>query len=106
LRMLFVPSTSLDEELLPGDGVWGREQLVQQNDRFVAAVKAAFRAGLESRAAAEASCIMNGKQRTDEITIELAWRYLRSSMDAGLDVSSAAIIARCSGACELGLGGG
>jgi len=43
------------------------------------------------------ACLMNGKQRTDEITIELAWRYLRSNMDAGLDVSSAAIIARCPG---------
>jgi len=92
--MLFVPfSFDLDEQC----GDWTREQLVQQNERFVAAVERAFELGLESRATAEASCLMNGKQRTDEITIELAWRYLRSNMDAGLDVSSAAIIARCPG---------
>ena len=46
------------------------------DDRFTAAVKAAFDLGLESRAAAAATYAMSGKQRAEEIAIELAWRYL------------------------------
>jgi len=54
--MLFVPfSFDLDEQC----GDWTREQLVQQNERFVAAVERAFELGLESRATAEASCLPN-----------------------------------------------
>ena len=93
---MLVPSIFLEKiDDLHGD--WSCEQLRKMNEDFVSAVESAFELGLESRATAEASCLMNGKQRTDEITIELAWRYLRSNMDAGLDVSSAAIIARCPG---------
>ena len=41
----------------PGDeqnGGWSREQLLRMRDRYVAAVEAAFRSGLESRTAASA----------------------------------------------------
>jgi hypothetical protein len=53
--MLFVPLTSLDEELLPGDGLWNRERLRKMNEDFVAVVERAFELGLESRAAAGAT---------------------------------------------------
>ena|SRR6516162_10886741 len=56
--MLFVPC-------LPGDEVCGdytREQLIEMNDRFVAAVEATFAAGLESPSAAQATVKVNGKQ--------------------------------------------
>jgi len=45
--MLFVPPFSLDsaEEVC---GIWSRDQLVEMNDRFVAAVLTAFELGLES----------------------------------------------------------
>jgi len=82
-------------------GAWSREQLLEMDDRFTAAVKAAFDLGLESRAAAAATYAMNGKQRAEEIAIELAWRYLRTNMDAGIDVSFVEVLAfareRCSG---------
>jgi len=41
----------------PGDelqGGWSREQLLRMHDRYVAAVEAAFRSGLESPASASA----------------------------------------------------
>jgi hypothetical protein len=41
----------------PGDelqGGWTREQLIRMDDRFVVAVEAAFRSGLESPASASA----------------------------------------------------
>src|SRR5262245_40886762 len=98
--MLFVPSHPLDEELY-GDGTWLREELEVMDAAFVARVEAAFQAGLESRSAAAASVKMNGKQRADEIAIELAWRWLRENMDANVDVSFVEVVAfvqaRCSG---------
>jgi|SRR5215831_6821564 len=90
---------SLDEELLPGDGLWSREQLEEMNRRFVAAVELAFSKSLESRAAAAAIYFrnaMNGKQYTEAV-IEAAWRYLLINMDEGKDVTFAAIVARCPG---------
>src|SRR5262245_16918206 len=52
--MLFVPSLSdLDPELC--NGLWSRDQLVEMDSRFTAAVAAAFSQGLESRAAASAT---------------------------------------------------
>ena len=83
------------------EGNWSREQLETMNDRFVAAMEAAFDAGLESRASASATVKMNGKQRADEIVIELAWRWLRENMEANVDISFVEVVAfvqaRCSG---------
>jgi len=91
----------LDEELYPGCGLWSRSELEGMDAAFVAAVEQAFDLGLESRAAAAATYAMNGKQRAEEIAIELAWRYLRTNMDAGIDVSFVEVLAfareRCSG---------
>jgi hypothetical protein len=84
----------LDEELLSGDGLWSREQLEEMNCRFVAAMELAFAKGLESRAAAAATYAVNGKQRADEITVELAWRWF---VAANFDVPAAVILARCPG---------
>ena len=45
------------EPLQPGDeqnGEWTREQLMRMHDRYVAAVEAAIRLGLENRASASA----------------------------------------------------
>src|SRR5262249_61652958 len=82
-------------------GDWPRERLIEINDAFVSVVERAFELGLESRAAASASVKMNGKLRADEIAIELAWRWLRENMDAGIDISFVEVVAfvqaRCSG---------
>jgi hypothetical protein len=98
---------SYDDELY-GDGTWSREQLETMNDRFVAAMEAAFDAGLESRASASATVKMNGKQRADEIAIELAWRWLRENMDAGVDVAFVEVVAfvnaRCPGVDRARIG--
>jgi len=90
------------------EGNWSREQLEIMNDRFVAAMEAAFDAGLESRASASATVKMNGKQRADEIAIELAWRWLRENMDAGVDVAFVEVVAfvnaRCPGVDRARIG--
>ena len=102
--MLFVPSIlDLDEEC--GDGLWSREQLEEMNRRFVAAMELAFAKGVESRAATGATVRVgssrDGKEAVIESAIESAWRWLRSNMDAGIDVSFAEVVlfvqARCSG---------
>src|SRR5215472_7181876 len=89
--MLFVPC-------LPGDEVCGdytREQLLEMNNRFVAAVEAAFAAGLESSSAARATVKVNGKQRlTEEGTIELAWRWFT---EAKFQATALEVMARCPG---------
>jgi hypothetical protein len=87
-------SSSLDEELLVGGDLWSRAELEMMDREFCARVESAFSAGLESRAAAEASCIMNGKQRADELTIELAWRRFR---DAKFEMTAVEVLARCPG---------
>jgi hypothetical protein len=49
----------------PGDelqGGWSREQLIQMDDRYVVAVEAAIRLGLENRASASA-CERRGRSR-------------------------------------------
>jgi len=90
--MLFVPC-------LPGDEICGdytHEQLLEMNNRFVAAVETAFEAGLESRAAAAATYfrnVTNGKQRTEAV-IEAAWCWF---VDARFEATAAAIMARCPG---------
>jgi hypothetical protein len=64
------------------------------NRRFVEAVERAFELRLESRAAAAATVYVNGKQRTDEIAIELAWRWF---VDVKFDASAAEVMSRCPG---------
>ena len=90
-------SYPFDEELYAGDGLWSRSELEEMNDRFVAAVEQAFASGGESRTAAAATMKMNGKPRADEIVIELAWRYLRTNMEAGIDVTFFEVAGRCPG---------
>lgn len=69
-------NSSLDEELLSGDGLWPRDQLEQMDASFVAAVERAFALGLESRVAAAATVVFrNGSQRLEEAAIEGAWRW-------------------------------
>src|SRR5262249_36409371 len=95
-----------DDEL--GDGLWSHQQLLEMNDRFVAAVELAFAKGLESRASASAIVKMNGKQRADEIAIELAWRWLRENMEANVDISFSEVVAfvnaRCPGVDRARIG--
>ena len=86
----------LDEELLPGDGVWPRDRLLAMDASYTAAVERAFAAGLESCEAAGATYVVDGKQHTEAV-IEAAWCYLRTNMDAGIDVSFAEVLARCPG---------
>ena len=90
-RMLQRLNFPFDEELYAGDGLWSRDQLEQMNQEFTAAVERAFKLGLESRAAAAATvrvgALRNGKEAAIEGAIEAAWRYLRSNMDEGRDVS-------------------
>ena len=79
--MLFVPPSSLDSaEEVCGD--YTRERLEAMDAAFVAAVELAFAKGGESRAAAAATYVVNGKQRAEAV-IEAAWCYLRTNMDAG-----------------------
>jgi len=96
--MLFVPPSSLDSaEEVCGD--YTRERLEAMDAAFVAAVELAFAKGLESRVAAAASVRVgyrNGQQHTEAV-IEAAWCYLRTNMDAGIDVSFAEVLARCPG---------
>jgi hypothetical protein len=91
--MLFVPPIlDLDGQC----GLWTRAQLEEMDRRFVAAIELAFAKGGESRAAAAATYVVNGKQHTEAV-IEAAWCYLRTNMDAGIDVSFAEVLARCPG---------
>ena len=91
--MLFVPPIlDLDGQC----GLWTRDQLEEMDRRFVAAIELAFAKGGESRAAAAATYVVNGKQRAEAV-IEAAWCYLRTNMDAGIDVSFAEVLARCPG---------
>src|SRR5262245_7678854 len=81
--MLYVPSFDLDEQC----GLWSRTQLEDMDAAFVAAVRAAFDQGLESRAAASATIdvkapSLNGNARRVEAAIEAviekAWDLLCS----------------------------
>jgi len=91
--MLFVPPIlDLDGQC----GLWIRAQPEEMDHRFVAAVELAFSKSLESRAAAAATYVVNGKQHTEAV-IEAAWCYLRTNMDAGIDVSFAEVLALCPG---------
>src|SRR5262249_12029576 len=59
------------------DGTWSREQLLEMDGRFTAAVERAFGLGLESRAAASATVrigFRNGKDAAVEGAIEAGGR--------------------------------
>ena len=88
------------------EGNWSREQLEAMDAAFIARVEASFAAGLESRSAAAAtvqvkSSLNGSRQRAEEAAIESAWRYLRTNMDAGIDVAFVEVLTfareRCSG---------
>src|SRR5215472_12201685 len=101
-RMLFVPPNSLDEELQCGDGLWSRLELEDMNDRFVAAVSRAFAAGHENPAAAAATVRLgrNGsKVLAEDAAIQAGWNYLRTNMDAGVDVSAVEVLTRVRAVC-------
>ena len=97
---------SLDDELY-GDGTWPSAQLQQMNDNFCRAVTRALSSGHENFASMTATVqigsSLNGRRRLakEEAAIESAWRYLRTNMDAGIDVSFVEVLAfareRCSG---------
>jgi len=99
--MLFVPP---HVDLEGQSGLWTREQHLEMDNRFTAAVEAAFQARHESRAVAAATVRIgyrNGKQRAEEAAIEAGWNWLRKNMSEGKDVTSAAVVAfvreRCPG---------
>ena len=103
-RMLMRPI--LFDPLDEVEGNWSREQLEAMDAAFIARVEASFAAGLESRSAAAAtvqvkSSLNGSRQRAEEAAIESAWRYLRTNMDAGIDVAFVEVLAfareRCSG---------
>src|SRR5215471_512021 len=75
-----------------GDGLWSHQQLLEMNDRFTAAVEAAFQSGLESRKAAAATVRIgrNGKEAAIESAIEAAWDLLCSKKG---DVAFSEIVA-------------
>jgi len=87
-------SVSFDEEI---EFYPPRRELEAMDQKFTAAMERAFELGLESRASASAIVKMNGKLRADEIAIELAWRWLRENMEAGIDVTFLEVVARCPG---------
>jgi len=94
--MLFVPPI-LDLDGQCGD--WTREELVAMNDRFVAAIEAAFAAGTESRTAARATVsFRNGKAAAIESALEGAFNFLCAKKG---EVSAAEVVgyvrARCPG---------
>ena len=82
--------------ILTGSAGFGELEAMDQ--KFVSACEAAFKAGLESRAAAAATVrvgsLRNGKEAAIEGIIESAWRYLRTNMDAGVDVTFLEVAAR------------
>src|SRR5262249_47211647 len=87
-------NSSLDEELSCGDGLWSREELVEMDARFVAAVERAFELKLESRVAAAATVRVgrNGSRGlAEEAAIGAAWRWF---VGAKFEVPAAAVLAR------------
>src|SRR5215471_2979049 len=60
------------------DGTWSREQLLEMNDRFTAAVEMAFAKGRDSRSAASATVRIgrNGDARRVAAAIEAGWQEL------------------------------
>jgi len=93
--MLFVPLIpDLDEGLC--NGLWSRDQLVEMDSRFTAAVEAAFSQGLESRAAASATVRIGRNGKEAEAAIEAAWIWLwEKEGDLAFSEIVAFVNARC-----------
>ena len=90
------------QRLASGDevcGAWTRSQLLEMDDRFVAAVMAAFQAGDESLAAARATVsFRNGKAAVLESALEGAWNLLRGKKGEVTAVEVVGYVrARCPG---------
>src|SRR5262245_51044989 len=99
--MLFVPSSlfDLDPELC--SGLWARSKLEEMNDRFVAALEAAFQAGLESRMAAAATVRvgprLNGSRLlAEQAAIGAAWNWFR---EAKFEATAVEVVARVRASC-------
>jgi hypothetical protein len=101
--MLFIP---LIDDLDGEYGLWTRPQLIEMDQKFVAAVERAFANGGESPVAARATvdvkASLNGSRRlAAEAAIEAAWLWLRGKMDESVDVAFVEVVefvnARCSG---------
>lgn len=91
--MLYIPPTG---DLDAQSGTWSRSELLEQNDRFVAAVERAFANGLESRSAARATYAVNGKRRlTVDAVVEAAWCWFKD--DAKFEATAVEVLARCPG---------
>ena len=96
--MLFVPISDLDGQC----GLWSRTELEAMDQKFVAAVEAAFQSGLESRAAACATVRIGSVRNRllkEQAAIGAAWNWFR---DAKFDVPAASPLS----ACARGLSGG
>ena len=96
---MLAPSIFLEKiDDLHGD--WPREQLVQMDNLFTAAVERAFELGLESRAMAAAT-IRFRRRLAEESAIQAAWNWLRGNMAEGKDVSASEVVTfvreRCPG---------
>ena len=75
------------------------DPLSQMNDRFTAAVETAFRAGLESPAAARATVRVgceNGSRLLEEAAIGGAWRWF---VDAKFQATAVEVLARVRASC-------
>jgi hypothetical protein len=83
-----------DDELC--GGTWSRTQLEEMDAQFVAAVEAAFEAGLESRTVARATILVGKLRVTEEAILDAAWRWFVRNRDAS-DIPFAAVVARCPG---------
>jgi hypothetical protein len=84
-------SFDLDEELLPSDGVYSRDQLEEMDRRFVEAVERAFALKLESPIAAAATVsFRNGRAVAVEAAIEGAFNFLCAKKG---EVSAAEVVA-------------
>src|SRR5262245_45379190 len=77
-------------------GLWSREQLLEMDGRFTAAVEAAFRSGRESCASASATIRLNGDARRVEAAVERAWVWF-CRRDREKEVAFSEILARCPG---------
>jgi hypothetical protein len=99
--MLMRPLTSLDEELYSGCGLWARSELEEMNDRFVAALEAAFQAGLESRTAAAATVRVGPRRNgsrllAQQAAIGAAWNWFR---EAKFEATAVEVVARVRASC-------
>src|SRR5215813_10566995 len=97
--MLFVPPIG---DLDAQSGLWSREQLLEMDSRFVAALEAAFAKGLESRAAAAATVWIGGMAGRERCRPRRFWRLCGSWFPAFLFPSACGL--NLSGDFSLGLG--